>query len=46
MNGRVYAATGNGDFDANQSGGVNYGDSVVALSADLSDSDRQLHADQ
>ncbi|HET6276473.1 MAG TPA: PQQ-binding-like beta-propeller repeat protein [Candidatus Cybelea sp.] len=37
MNGRVYAATGNGDFNANQGGGVNYGDSVVALSADLSD---------
>jgi outer membrane protein assembly factor BamB len=36
MNGRVYAATGNGDFDAN-SGGTNYGDSVVALSADLAD---------
>jgi outer membrane protein assembly factor BamB len=35
MNGRVYAATGNGDFDAND-GGHNYGDSVVALSADLS----------
>ena len=27
MNGRIYAATGNGDFDANQ-GGHNYGDSV------------------
>ncbi len=36
MNGRVYAATGNGDFNAN-SGGQNYGDSVVALSADLLD---------
>jgi len=36
MNGRVYAATGNGDFDAN-TGGTNYGDSVVALSADLGD---------
>lgn len=35
MNGRVYAATGNGDFDANQKGGLDYGDSVVALSADL-----------
>lgn len=34
MNGRVYAATGNGDFDA-ISGGHNYGDSVVALSADV-----------
>lgn len=37
MNGRVYAATGNGDFNANQKSGVNYGDSVVALSADLLD---------
>ncbi len=36
MNGRVYAATGNGDFDAN-SGGQNYGDSVVSLSANLLD---------
>ena len=35
MNGRIYAATGNGDFDANQ-GGFNYGDSVLSLSADLS----------
>ncbi len=35
MGGRVYAATGNGDFDANQ-GGYDYGDSVVSLSADLS----------
>jgi outer membrane protein assembly factor BamB len=35
MNGRVYAATGNGDFNAN-AGGHNYGDSVVSLSADLS----------
>ncbi len=35
MNGRVYAATGNGDFNAND-GGTNYGDSVVSLSADLS----------
>ncbi|MGC1379562.1 MAG: PQQ-binding-like beta-propeller repeat protein [Candidatus Baltobacteraceae bacterium] len=35
MNGRVYAATGNGDFNANH-GGHNYGDSVVSLSADLS----------
>lgn len=33
MNGRIYAATGNGAFDANI-GGDNYGDSVVALSAD------------
>jgi outer membrane protein assembly factor BamB len=35
MNGRIYAATGNGDFSANR-GGHNYGDSVVSLSADLS----------
>lgn len=35
MNGRIYAATGNGDFDANK-GGHNYGDSVLSLSADLS----------
>ena len=37
FDGRVYAATGNGQFDANQPGGKNYGDSVLALSADLSD---------
>ena len=35
MDGRVYAATGNGDFNAN-AGGHNYGDSVLSLSADLS----------
>jgi outer membrane protein assembly factor BamB len=35
MDGRVYAATGNGDFDAN-TGGTDYGDSVLALSADVS----------
>jgi outer membrane protein assembly factor BamB len=34
MNGRVYASTGNGDFDAN-AGGHDYGDSVVSLGADL-----------
>lgn len=34
MNGRVYASTGNGAFDANN-GGTDYGDSVVSLSADL-----------
>jgi outer membrane protein assembly factor BamB len=34
MNGRVYAATGNGDFNA-VSGGHNYGDSVVGLSPDV-----------
>jgi PQQ-like domain len=36
MNGRIYAVTGNGQFDANKKGGVNYGDSVLSLSADLS----------
>jgi outer membrane protein assembly factor BamB len=35
MNGRIYAATGNGDFDAN-TGGHNYGDSLLSLSADVS----------
>ncbi len=35
MNGRVYAATGNGDFDADR-GGDNYGDSVLQLTANLS----------
>ena len=35
MNGRIYAATGNGDFSAN-TGGHNYGDSVISLSEDLS----------
>jgi outer membrane protein assembly factor BamB len=53
MNGRVYAATGNGDFDANQ-GGHDYGDSVISVSADLSefygsytpaDYDRLQHSD-
>lgn len=34
MKGEVYAATGNGDFDAN-TGGHNYGDSVLGLTADL-----------
>ena len=33
MRGRVYVATGNGDFDAAR-GGNDYGDSVLALSAD------------
>lgn len=33
MGGRVYVATGNGHFDANQ-GGQDYGDSVLAISAD------------
>lgn len=32
MNGQVYVATGNGNFDANR-GGHNYGDSVIGLSA-------------
>jgi len=36
MGGRVYVATGNGNFDANK-GGHDYGDSVVSLSSDLSD---------
>lgn len=36
MNGRIYFATGNGDFNANV-GGHDYGDSVLSLSADLSD---------
>jgi outer membrane protein assembly factor BamB len=36
MKGRVYAATGNGPFDANN-GGDDYGDSVLALSPDLSE---------
>jgi outer membrane protein assembly factor BamB len=34
MQGRVYATTGNGFFDAN-SGGHNYGDSVLSLSPDV-----------
>ncbi|HEY1883140.1 MAG TPA: PQQ-binding-like beta-propeller repeat protein [Candidatus Cybelea sp.] len=36
MNGRIYVSTGNGDFNAN-TGGHNYGDSVLALAPDLSD---------
>lgn len=35
MNGRIYVATGNGDFNAN-AGGYNYGDSILALAPDLS----------
>jgi outer membrane protein assembly factor BamB len=35
MGGRIYAATGNGDFNAVH-GGHNYGDSVVSLTEDLS----------
>jgi outer membrane protein assembly factor BamB len=33
MHGRIYVATGNGQFNADQ-GGHNYGDSVLAISAD------------
>jgi outer membrane protein assembly factor BamB len=33
FHGRVYVATGNGDFDAN-AGGDNYGDSIIALTGD------------
>ncbi len=33
MGGRIYAASGNGLFDANK-GGTNYGDSILSLSAD------------
>ena len=36
MEGRVYVATGNGDFNADV-GGHDYGDSVLSLSSDLSD---------
>jgi len=36
MNGRVYAATGNGPFDAN-TGGHDYGDSILGLSSDVLD---------
>jgi len=35
MHGQIYVATGDGNFDAN-AGGENFGDSVLALSADLS----------
>jgi outer membrane protein assembly factor BamB len=35
MDGRIYAATGNGQFDAAH-GGDNYGDTLLSLSADLS----------
>lgn len=35
LSGRIYAATGNGQFDANTSGD-NYGDSLLSLSGDLS----------
>jgi hypothetical protein len=35
MDGRIYAATGNGQFDASH-GADNYGDSLLSLSADLS----------
>jgi outer membrane protein assembly factor BamB len=36
FNGAIYAATGNGDFDANK-GGHNYGDSVLQLSENALD---------
>jgi outer membrane protein assembly factor BamB len=36
MHGRIYAATGNGDFDGNAKNGRNWGDSVIGLSADAS----------
>jgi len=32
--GRLFAATGNGNFDANTAGGSNWGDSVLAFAAD------------
>jgi len=35
MDGRIYASTGNGQFDAG-SGGYNYGDSLLSLGEDLS----------
>lgn len=35
MQGHIYAATGNGQYDAN-TGGDNYGDSLIALTGDLS----------
>lgn len=35
MGGRIYVATGNGDFNV-KSGGDDYGDSVIALAPDLS----------
>lgn len=35
LNYRIYAATGNGDFDAN-SGGDDYGDSLISVAQDLS----------
>jgi outer membrane protein assembly factor BamB len=35
MQGQVFVATGNGNFDAN-AGGHNYGDSVIGLSSDVS----------
>ena len=35
LTGRIYAATGNGQFDAN-AGGDNYGDTLLSLSGDLS----------
>ncbi|MBV8197689.1 MAG: PQQ-binding-like beta-propeller repeat protein [Candidatus Eremiobacteraeota bacterium] len=35
LGGRIYAATGNGDFDGNQPGGDNFGDSILSLSPHL-----------
>ncbi|MBV9232763.1 MAG: PQQ-binding-like beta-propeller repeat protein, partial [Candidatus Eremiobacteraeota bacterium] len=35
LGGRVYAATGNGLFDANKPGGDNYGDTLLSLSPHL-----------
>ena len=35
LKGRIYAATGNGQYDAN-TGGDNYGDSLLSLTGDLS----------
>ncbi|HEY0231216.1 MAG TPA: PQQ-binding-like beta-propeller repeat protein [Dokdonella sp.] len=42
---RVYLATGNGNFDANTSGGLNWGDSVLALAADGSGAGNGLPLD-
>ncbi|MEP7043811.1 MAG: PQQ-binding-like beta-propeller repeat protein [Dokdonella sp.] len=42
---RVYIATGNGDFNANTSGGTSWGDSVLALAADGSGAGNGLPLD-
>jgi len=42
---RVYLATGNGNFNANTSGGLNWGDSVLALAADGSGAGNGLPLD-